>query len=607
MPPLTPTSDQSTQAFVRGLLAQGRSTFPAIPPMVYLISLVIGLRRDEFGEVARTILVPFLIVFGLVLPRYLATRATRHAMAEDGPSVGMEPRLVRMLKLPRRLQLNTLVMSMGGASVFASWVCFRFDKSPLRGVAMIVIVGLFVALMSDRARMRMEAMMLPIVVDAFHRTPTFRPQERGFTWVRQSWSLPASFALAVVCTAVTIVVVLVDRLDASMGSLASHMAARGHPELVEELQKWAWGVVGDSAIPIVLLGLFLCYATGVTAWSFVRHQKDGARALVAAIEAFAARAPELPRWVSTDEMGDIAFATASAFDRLRQLSLGLTEVAGLLKQSAQQLSVSGGKQDEMISRQAAAIHQASATVHEIQQTSLTASTKATETLKQSERADGIGQQGERTIERGLRGVEEIRVQVGEMSRRILSLDDRARQIARITHAVKELADQSNVLALNAAIEASRSGEHGKGFVVVAREIRSLADQSIQATTQVRKILEDISSAIREAVAITEHGAKQIEVSLGQLRASEDSIRQISAIMRNSAQSVRQIAVAVDQQHTGVTQIANAVVELSRTMNSNLAELRSSREVTSLVSTVAEQVAAIVSGWERLGNAAEGEA
>src|SRR5205823_5185129 len=123
-----------------------------------------------------------------------------------------------------------------------------------------------------------------------------------------------------------------------------------------------------------------------------------------------------------------------------------------------------------------------------------------------------------------------------------------RQIRGITETVKDLADQSNMLALNAAIEAVRSGEHGKGFAVVAREIRSLADQSIQATNRVRDILEDLGATIEGAVSITERGKQKMESSIALVRTSGDSLRELSGIVKDTSSAVRQIAAAVSQQN-----------------------------------------------------------
>ena len=173
-------------------------------------------------------------------------------------------------------------------------------------------------------------------------------------------------------------------------------------------------------------------------------------------------------------------------------------------------------------------------------------------LKVAERADDIGRSGEQAIEQTLGGLTEIRSQVDAIAQKIGELAERTRQIGLITETVKDLADQSNMLALNAAIEAVRSGEHGKGFSVVAREIRSLADQSIQATNRVREILEDITAAIRTAVAITEKGSQKMESSLIQVRTSGENLRELSGIVKENSAAVRQIAAAVNQQNAGIT-------------------------------------------------------
>ena len=188
-----------------------------------------------------------------------------------------------------------------------------------------------------------------------------------------------------------------------------------------------------------------------------------------------------------------------------------------------------------------------------------------------------------------------------MARQIRSLDQRTRQIASITTTVKDLADQSNMLALNAAIEAVRSGEHGKGFGVVAREIRTLADQSIRATNNVRSILQDISGAIRTTVSMTEKGSEKVESSLVQVREFGNNIRDLSGIVRENAASVRQITAAVTQQNTGITQIFQAVNDLSRLMDQTMVQLRTSDEALDLVRNVTDKVAAMSQSSGDAGN------
>ncbi|HYS07163.1 MAG TPA: methyl-accepting chemotaxis protein, partial [Myxococcales bacterium] len=168
--------------------------------------------------------------------------------------------------------------------------------------------------------------------------------------------------------------------------------------------------------------------------------------------------------------------------------------------------------------------------------------------------------GEAVVEQSIGGLAAIQSQTGEIGERIRSLEESAKQIGGITSTVKDLADQSNMLALNAAIEAVRSGEHGKGFAVVAREIRSLADQSIEATRQVGSVLARLGSSIESAVKMAEHGTRAIAEDLSRVRQSGDNLRGMLAIARDNVDSARQIAAAVSQQDTGIQQIFVAVTD-----------------------------------------------
>ncbi|HZI05334.1 MAG TPA: methyl-accepting chemotaxis protein, partial [Archangium sp.] len=147
-----------------------------------------------------------------------------------------------------------------------------------------------------------------------------------------------------------------------------------------------------------------------------------------------------------------------------------------------------------------------------------------------------------------------------------------------------------------AIEAVRSGEAGKGFSVVAREIRTLADQSIKATRDITDILQDISDAILSTMNLMDQGSDRVEVSLRQIRDFSTQVQQISGIVRENASSVRQITVAVSQQDVGIAQIFEAVNDLSKGMDQTMNQLRASDDVLAQVRNVAEQVSNVVAGY-----------
>ena len=143
-------------------------------------------------------------------------------------------------------------------------------------------------------------------------------------------------------------------------------------------------------------------------------------------------------------------------------------------------------------------------------------------------------------------------------------------IGEIIAAVNDLAEQSNLLAVNAAIEAAKAGEQGKGFAVVAHEIRSLAEQSKQATAQVRTILGDIQKATSGAVLATEQGSKAVETGVKQSAQTGESIRVLADSIVEAAQAAAQIAASSQQQLTGMEQVILAVSNIKQAMEQNVA-------------------------------------
>jgi len=299
---------------------------------------------------------------------------------------------------------------------------------------------------------------------------------------------------------------------------------------------------------------------------------------------------------SGDEVGRLARSFSQMVEKLREVTINLQQAADALKQSTEHLNTSAGEQAQTVSRQAAALQQTQVTAQEIKQTSLLAAQKAASVLAVAERADELARSGEAAIELTMAGLNDIRQQVGEIAQKIVELGERTQQIGGITQTVKDLADQSNMLALNAAIEAVRSGEHGKGFSVVAREIRALADQSIQATSRVRELLDDIGSSVAAAVRITERGAERMESGLTQVRTSGQNLKELANIVQDNASAVRQIAAAVNQQNVGISQITQAVNELSKMMDETVARIGSAGEAATTLQIISEQLSSAVQSY-----------
>ena len=297
-----------------------------------------------------------------------------------------------------------------------------------------------------------------------------------------------------------------------------------------------------------------------------------------------------------DEIGELAASFARLVEKLREIPVSLHDATELLSNSVGALSVSAGEQNQAILKQAASLQETQVTANEIRQTSAMAAQKADHVLKTVARADEVSREGEASVERSLTGLSEIGDSVASLAEKIEALKERMRQIDGINLTVKDLADQSNMLALNAAIEAVRSGEHGKGFGVVAREIRALADQSIGATQQVRKVLDEIGDSIRTVVSITQAGTQKIESGLEQVRASGANLSQLSEIVRENSSSARQIAAAVSQQNAGIAQIFSAMSDLSRMMTETMASVEATSNAAGELQSVSSSAAEIVRGY-----------
>ncbi|WP_395856949.1 methyl-accepting chemotaxis protein [Cystobacter fuscus] len=594
------TADASPQQVFRQLNQVSLRTVTAhAVPVVYLIMVIMGFSGEEvLGTMF--IIAPALLLIGVAGPYLVLNWLVSRTLREAEVSEPAEARLQRILRLPQTYEGGLIALTTLGTAVYGAVPTLYYaGKNPWTIAWAIVTVVLLCLLSGIHRRLMFEQVLRPHAIQEFQRHPELDLGGAGFSWPRYRWYLPYAFALFILCALVVSFTVLGQQARPIYEQVLAQVDAASPGHASPLLRAAVSQVIEASALPLLLLNGYLLLVATLSALSLARHLSEGARSVQASMEALAAGAPILPQWASTDEIGDLAAATARAFAKLRDFSLSLRDSAGSLKNSADQLGLSTTKQTEVLTLQASALQETQVTAQEIKETSAMATQKAENVLRQTERANEISQVGEKAIQRTLDGLKAIQGQVNEMAARIRALDERARQIGRITESVKSLADRSNMLALNAAIEAVRSGEHGKGFGVVAREIRSLADQSIKATHNVGVILEDISEAIRSTAAITEEGSAKVGTSLGEIREFGETLQQLSNIVRDNAQSVRQITTAVNQQGTGITQIFQAVSDLSTMMDQTMSQLNNSMSAVDLVRDVSHQVSNFLGnyGWQ----------
>ncbi len=240
----------------------------------------------------------------------------------------------------------------------------------------------------------------------------------------------------------------------------------------------------------------------------------------------------------------------------------LSAFADSLNSSSSAIASATSEQSATVSEQASAVQEVTSTVAEVKQTSIQAAEHANNVIKSASNAVEASKEGTKAVENSIHGMHEIQKQVEAIADKILGLSEQTQQIGEIIQSVNEIAEQSKLLALNAAIEAARAGEHGKGFSVVASEIRNLADQSKQATNQVRAILGEIQKATNGAVIATEEGSKKVEAGVVLANQAGENIHQLSKAISDSADSGKTISSSSQQQTAGVEQIAAAMQQIS---------------------------------------------
>ncbi len=157
----------------------------------------------------------------------------------------------------------------------------------------------------------------------------------------------------------------------------------------------------------------------------------------------------------------------------------------------------------------------------------------------------------------------IRHKIQTIAELILELSDFVQSISSTIGLVEDIAEQTNLLALNAAVEAARAGEHGKGFAVVASEIRKLADESKQATTKIISLINDIQQTANSTVLATEEGTKEIESGLEHAHIISENIEQLIGVMNEISSNMKEIIVSSKQIQTDSKTTDNYMKEISQ--------------------------------------------
>lgn len=239
--------------------------------------------------------------------------------------------------------------------------------------------------------------------------------------------------------------------------------------------------------------------------------------------------------------------------------------------------------------QASAVTEVATTVEELRSSAAQTAERAATLVEAASSSAAEADAGTRAVSAVVAGMQDIEDNVKALAQDILGLSARMQQATEIVDTVAALADRSNLLALNAGIEAAKAGEQGRGFAVVAAEVRSLAEQSREATDEVREILGEIGKATDATVLATEASTRVVNTGRERAEDAGRSIGQLADAVQSASASAHVIAGAAREQSVGLDQIARAMAEISDAGRQVSASADESQRAISGIDTLVRQL------------------
>ncbi|NMG65072.1 HAMP domain-containing protein [Azoarcus indigens] len=288
-----------------------------------------------------------------------------------------------------------------------------------------------------------------------------------------------------------------------------------------------------------------------------------------------------------DEVADTTRAFNGLLDTVQQ-SLGqmvrhagdVSAAAGRLATSANQVSTSSGEQSEASSSMAAAVEEMTVSINHV-------ADRAGEANQLATHSGAVAQTGAQVIGKTLSDIKRIERAVSEAADIVASLDAESAKVNAVVAVIKEVADQTNLLALNAAIEAARAGEQGRGFAVVADEVRKLAERTAASTQEISATMASMQNGARNAVKGMNTAVEQVVGSVGHAEEAERSVREIENGAERTVAMVNEISEAIREQSAASSSIAQQVERIAQMTEENSAAAGSTADTAHELNSLAE--------------------
>lgn len=297
----------------------------------------------------------------------------------------------------------------------------------------------------------------------------------------------------------------------------------------------------------------------------------------------------------TQELAAKIETEQSARERLEVLFKAVNETSENLLQAANEFQDVMKHSARSMNKQSSAVTRTVENVAQIVKNADTVASLSEKVSSKAGHATEVSREGREAIEETTAAVSDAKANSEELRTVIRVLSEREQSISEIVQAVNFIADRTNLLALNASIEASRAGENGKGFSVVASEIRTLAGKSIEATDQAKNILEEIGASTKHALKATEDGVTKAEHALQMIEKTRGTIRMLEKIISESSQQAIDITASINRQRGDVSEVREALNHIDDVSKDNLVAIRDAEDTSNRLSELGSKLRKAVSG------------